>query len=74
MRRAGQYPAGAGPGEGLPFDAELYELRNQAERLFNKLNHFRAVASRYDKRDDTPLASVQRPSLRIWWRIYESVA
>ena len=57
----------------FPFDAKLYELRNQAERFFNKLNHFRAVASRYDKRDDTPLTSVQRPSLRIWWRTYESV-
>jgi transposase len=55
------------------FDAELYKLRNQAERFFSKLKHFRAVATRYDKRDDNFLASVQLASLRIWLRTYESV-
>ena len=55
------------------FDAELYKLRNRAERYFSKLKHFRAVATRYDKRDDNFLASVQLASLRIWLRTYESV-
>jgi transposase len=27
------------------------------ERFFNKLKHFRAVATRYDKRDDNYLAA-----------------
>ena len=34
----------------------------------------RAVATRYDKRDDNFLATVQLASIRIWLRTYESVA
>ena len=56
------------------FDPILYRQRNQVERFFNKLKHFRAVATRYDKRDDNFLASVQIASIRIWLRTYESVA
>ena len=56
-----------------PFDAELYKARNSVERFFNKLKHFRAIATRYDKRDDNFLASVQLASIRIWLRTYESV-
>jgi len=55
------------------FDAELYKARNLVERFFNKLKHFRAVATRYDKRDDNYLASVQLASIRTWLRSYESV-
>lgn len=55
------------------FDPELYKKRNQLERFFSKLKHFRSVATRYDKRDDNFLASVQLASLRIWLRTYESV-
>ena len=55
------------------FDPILYRQRNQVERFFGKLKHFRAVATRYDKRDDNFLASVQLASLRIWLRTYESV-
>jgi transposase len=39
----------------------------------NKLKHFRAIATRYDKRDYNYLASVQLASIRIWLRTYESV-
>jgi len=31
------------------YDQELYKERNQVERMFNKLKHFRRVATRYDK-------------------------
>lgn len=55
------------------FDPILYRARNQIERFFSKLKHFRAVATRYDKRDDNFLALVQLASLRIWLRTYESV-
>ena len=55
------------------FDPILYRQRNQVERFFSKLKHFRAVATRYDKRDDNFLASVQLASLRIWLRTHESV-
>ena len=56
-----------------PFSSFLYRYRNLVERFFNKLKHFRAVATRYDKRDDNFLASVQLASIRIWLRHNESV-
>ena len=56
------------------FSAWLYKQRNAVERFFNKLKHFRAVATRYDKRDDNYLASVKLASVRIWLRFNESVA
>ena len=55
------------------FSALLYKKRNAVERFFNKLKQFRAVATRYDKRDDNYLASVKLASLRIWLRFNESV-
>ncbi len=55
------------------FSKRLYRERNLVERFFNKLKHFRAVATRYDKRDDNYLASVKLASVRIWLRFEESV-
>jgi len=55
------------------FSHRLYRQRNLVERFFNKLKHFRAVATRYDKRDDNYLASVKLASLRIWLRVNEPV-
>lgn len=40
----------------------------------NKLKHFRVLATRYEKRGDNFLASVQRAFIRIWLRHNESVA
>ena len=44
------------------------------ERFFNKLKHFRAVATRYDKRADNFLAGIKLASARIWMRFNESMA
>ena len=55
------------------FSPWVYRQRNAVERFFNKLKHFRAIATRYDKRDDNYLASVQLAPMRIWLRSYESV-
>ncbi|MEQ8591524.1 MAG: IS5/IS1182 family transposase, partial [Roseitalea porphyridii] len=33
----------------FPFSAWVYRQRNAVERFFNKLKHFRAIATRYDK-------------------------
>ena len=43
------------------FSSWLYRQRNAIERFFNKLKHFRAVATRCDKRDDNFLASPVGP-------------
>ena len=56
------------------FSAFLYRYRNLVERFFNKLKHFRGVATRYDKRADNYLAGVKLASVRIWMRFNESVA
>lgn len=43
---------------GRPHNASLYRERNIIERFFGRLKHFRAVATRYDKRATTYLATV----------------
>lgn len=55
------------------FNAHLYRDRNLVERFFNKLKHFRAVATRYDKRAENYLAGVKLAAIRIWLRFNESV-
>ena len=50
------------------FSAFLYCFRNLVERFFNKLKHFRAVATRYEKHDANYLALVKLATLRIWMR------
>ena len=40
-------------------DFALYRERNLVERFFNKLKHFRAIATRYDKLTRNFLAAVQ---------------
>jgi transposase len=56
------------------FSPFLYRYRNLVERFFNKLKHFRGVATRYDKSPDNYLAGVKLASARIWMRFNESVA
>jgi transposase len=56
------------------FSGFLYRYRNLVERFFNKLKHFRAVATRYDKDPENYLAAVKLASARIWMRFNESVA
>jgi transposase len=56
------------------FSPFLYRCRNLVERFFNKLKHFRAVATRYDKNPENYLAGIQLASARIWMRFNESMA
>lgn len=55
------------------FSAFLYKDRNLVERFFNKLKHFRGVATRYDKLAENYLAGVKLASARIWMRANESM-
>jgi transposase len=56
------------------FSSFLYRYRNLVERFFNKLKHFRAIATRYEKHAENYLALVKLASARIWLRAYESVS
>jgi transposase len=50
------------------FSRYLYRFRNLIERFFNKLKHFRAVATRYEKHDANYLALIKLAATRIWLR------
>ena len=50
------------------FNKRLCKKRNLVERFFNKLKHFRAVATRFEKHDANFLALVKLASARIWMR------
>jgi len=50
------------------FDAVAYQQRNVVERAFCHLRQFRAVATRYDKRDYAWRGTVDVASMRIWLR------
>ena len=50
------------------FSQFLYRHRNLVERFFNKLKHFRAVATRFEKHDANYLALVKLAAVRIWMR------
>jgi len=53
-------------------DPALYRQRNLVERFFNKLRHFRRIATRFDKLARNFLAAVLLASTRLWLRTYES--
>jgi transposase len=55
------------------FSSFLYRYRNLVERFFNKLKHFRAIATRYEKHAANYLALIKLAATRIWLRAYESV-
>ena len=50
------------------FDAGQYKDRNTVERCFGKLKQFRAVATRYDKREFMYQGTIDLASIRIWLR------
>ena len=54
------------------YDKDIYKERNRIERFFNKLKHFRRIATRFDKLARNFLAAVALASTRIWIRTYES--
>lgn len=52
----------------IPHDPVAYKLRNRIERFFNKLKHFRRIATRYDRRAIYFLAALHLASTMIWMR------
>ena len=50
------------------FDPDSYKDRNVVKRCINKLKQFRAVATRYDKREYIFHGTVDVASIRIWLR------
>ena len=50
------------------FSGCLYRYRTLVERVFSKLKHFRAVATRFEKHAANHLALVKLAASRIWMR------
>lgn len=48
------------------FSAWVYRQRNPVERFFNRIKHFRGIATRYDKNPANYLAAVKLVAPRIW--------
>lgn len=48
------------------YDTALYKERNRIERFFNKLKHFRRVATRYDKLLVNFMGFVKLAAIAIW--------
>jgi transposase len=58
--RRGERPCG--------FDPHVYRRRNVVERCFNKLKHFRGIATRYDKTAVSYEAAVTLAATLLWLR------
>ena len=56
------------------FSPYLYKDRNLIERFFNKIKHFRRIATRYDKLAANFLAMLKLACFRLWMRTYESTS
>jgi transposase len=52
----------------IPYDFEAYKARNLIERCFNKLKHFRRIATRYDRRAANFLSFVLIAAALQWMR------
>jgi transposase len=48
------------------FSPRVYRMRNKVERFFNRIKHFRAIATRFDRHDANYLASLKLVALRLW--------
>ena len=56
------------------FSRWVYRQRNLVERFFNKLKHFRGIATRYDRKPENFLAAVKLVAVRLWIKFNESAA
>ena len=52
----------------IPHDARIYKHRNQIERCFSRLKHFRRFATRYDRRIIHFTGFVHLAAAMIWLR------
>mgnify|MGYP001320330235 CR=1 FL=1 len=66
-RARGQIKPMPGRVNELSFNRRIYKKRNAVERFFNKLKHFRAVATRYDKTARNFLAGLCLATALAYW-------
>jgi transposase len=64
----GRLAKGSTGGRPPKLDKEIYKDRNTVERAINKLRGYRAVATRYDKRDFVYRGTIDVATIGIWFR------
>ncbi len=52
----------------IPYDFDACKVRNTVERCFNKLKHFRRIATRFDRRAVYFLSFIHLASAMLWMR------
>jgi transposase len=57
-----------------PSAPRIEKSRYKVEHFFNRIKHYRAIATRNDKQDANFLASTKLDAIRIWIGFNESVA
>lgn len=50
----------------IRYDKEIYKQRNLVERCFNKLKHFRRIATRFDRLDCHFMGALHLAATMIW--------
>jgi len=65
-QKAGRARRGSAGGRPRIFDAAIYKGRNVVERCFNKLKHWRGIATRYDKTARCYLGGLTLAAALIW--------
>ena len=70
VRRGAKPVIPSNPTRKHPFrlDRRRYKARNRIERCFNKLKHFRRIATRYDRRAIYFMAFIHLAAAMIWLR------
>src|SRR3954470_13591350 len=68
----GKHPPKTNRKDPICFSRYLYKVRNLIERFFNKIKHYRRIATRYDKLAENYLAALKLVAVRIWLRGNES--
>ena len=49
-----------------PYDKTLYKERNGVERFFNRLKHYRGLATRYEKTSESFMALLYLVCAKMW--------
>ncbi len=49
-----------------PFERAIYRLRNQVERVINRLKQYRRIATRYEKRAENDQTMVLIAAIMLW--------
>jgi transposase len=58
----------------IAFSRRKYRKHNLVECCINKLKQFRHIATRYDRKASSYMAFANLAAVRLWRRVYDSVA